>query len=172
MTRKIAVFLALILALPSVVLATKGEFDAYKELEKSQVPSGAMGTYVKPTFQYKAGNLRDPFKPEQEEVKEQKIGLLPVIKEKKPLPSLNVQGLVLGGAFPQVIINNTILKVGDKISDVSIVNIEKKGITVNYSDAEYILPAPADQPIAQSQKGAARQDDRAIRERIAAPGFF
>jgi hypothetical protein len=66
--------------------------------------------------------------------------------EKKPLPELKVQGVIWGGNFPQAIVNNKVLKVGDTVEGVEIKSIDKKGITVLFEGSESTISSPAAGP--------------------------
>ena len=105
-------------------------------------------------IEYNAENLSDPFfdyKAEKMENEARK----PV--ELKPLPPLNVLGMIWGGNFPQAIINNRIVKLGDTVEGVRIKEINKDGITVIYNEQVYKLDSPANinygSIIKESQKG-------------------
>jgi len=80
-------------------------------------------------IEYKSEDLRDPFE------KEQPKGQI----ETNLLPSLQVQGIVWGGSFPQAIINNKVLRVGDTIEGVRITNITKDSVTVFFGNRQYNL---------------------------------
>lgn len=114
-----------------------------KELEKSeqtnsksQLPS----TIVRPNIEYESENLRDPFRGFIEErvtaVKEE--GRIEI-----PLPSLNVQGIIWGGKFPQAIINHKVVKVEDTIEGARIIDINEDGVTVFFNNRKYNLSSPA-----------------------------
>ncbi len=105
----------------------------------------------RPVVEYQAENLRDPFKrkvtdikgaPASEEAK-------PTAAEtQKPLPLLEIQGIVWGGTFPQAIIENKVVKTGDFIKigqaeAAKIINIDKEGVTVYFDGQNYKLPSPA-----------------------------
>ncbi|MDD5505631.1 MAG: hypothetical protein PHR73_02615 [Candidatus Omnitrophica bacterium] len=112
------------------------------------------GVISRPVIEYTSGDLRDPFsdlfqlaaEKEKKEKEEQKIQApLENIEPEKPLPSLDkfkVQGLIWGGKFPQAIINNKVLGVGDSIEGVEIVNIDKKGITLDFAGRKAVLANP------------------------------
>ncbi len=80
-------------------------------------------------IEYKAEDLRDPF--EMEQPKEQ--------IEEKPLPSLKAQGIVWGGSFPQAIINNVVVRIGDTIEEARIISIAKNSVTVFFGNRQYNL---------------------------------
>ncbi|MDP2831350.1 MAG: hypothetical protein Q8O02_03795, partial [Candidatus Omnitrophota bacterium] len=64
------------------------------------------------------------------------------IKPKLDLGKLEVQGIIWGVKIPQVIINNTVLTIGDLIEDAEVLSIEKKGIVLSFNGAIYDLAAP------------------------------
>lgn len=93
--------------------------------------------------EYTADGLRDPFedylieeaaRAPQEELKEEVL---------LPLPSLSIQGIIWGARFPQAIINNKVVKIGDTIEGVHIVDINKNGVAVFFGNQEYNLSSPA-----------------------------
>ena len=101
------------------------------------------GVISRPVIEYSSGDLRDPFgdllqlaiEKEQKAKEVQDVVAAPKdsTEPAKPMPSLDkfkVQGVIWGGKFPQAIINNKILGVGDLIEGAEIVSIEKKGITL------------------------------------------
>ncbi|RJP28221.1 MAG: hypothetical protein C4533_07030 [Candidatus Omnitrophota bacterium] len=100
-----------------------------------------LGSMLKLPKEYAATNLRDPFekryKQEEQRAEEGASG------EAVNLPELKVQGLIWGSELPQAIINNKVVKVGDTISGVEILEINDKGITVLFDYIKYDLPAPA-----------------------------
>jgi hypothetical protein len=64
-----------------------------------------------------------------------------------------VQGVIWGTELPQAIINNKVVKVGDTIEEVRILDIQKGGITVFYKSRNYTISSPAGvdlQPKAQT----------------------
>ena len=104
-------------------------------LEKTAQPE----VIVRPNVEYKAEGLRDPFQgPIRKETGEE-----PGKITETPPPSLTVQGIIWGGRFPQAIINNKVVKVGDTIEGVRITDINKDGITIFYEDRQYNLSSPA-----------------------------
>jgi len=106
----------------------------FKEMEA--VPENSL----MPNIEYKAGDLRDPFRSlrKEKQIKEQ----LPQKQiQEKPLPTLTIQGIVWGGASPQAIINNKVVKIGDTIDKVQIVDINKSAIIVSFENRQYNLPS-------------------------------
>ncbi|MDP1852685.1 MAG: hypothetical protein Q8L26_00535 [Candidatus Omnitrophota bacterium] len=61
-----------------------------------------------------------------------------------PLPSLTVQGVVWGGQYPQAIINNTVVKTGEKIEDVEILEIAKDKIKLLYKGRNFFIGVSAE----------------------------
>ncbi len=107
-----------------------------------------------PAAEYKASAVRDPFKAKALDIK--KFNETPV--DKRPLPKLNVQGLVWGGNTPQAIIDNKVVKIGDIIQGMRIVAITKEGVTVNLDKEEYIISVPLISDIGASSKNSGGED--------------
>lgn len=91
--------------------------------------------------EYKAEGLRDPFREEKIEtkVKEEPQEEIEVVS----LPNIAIQGIVWGGVFPQAIINNKVVKIGDTIGETKIIDIGKSGIIVLQENKKYKLAAPS-----------------------------
>lgn len=130
--------------------APKMDFTSSKLLEgeeiakKASVPDKANkeDRVIRPVVVYSGQGLRDPFEPLVIEKKEEIAKEAP--KEViKPLPPLQVQGLLWGGDFPQAIINNKVVKVGDSLGEVKITAISKEGVTVFFAGKEHHLSSPA-----------------------------
>lgn len=102
-------------------------------------------------IEYKAEDLRDPFKKEEPEV--QKLEE-PLIEVSQPLTGFIVTGIVWGN-IPQAIINEKIVKIGDTIDEARVVNIDKYGVTLFFENREYTLPSPASitKDIKKSEQG-------------------
>lgn len=58
---------------------------------------------------------------------------------KVPLPALAVEGLIWNSDMPQAIVNGKVLRIGDFIEGIEIVNIEKQGITVDYNNERVLI---------------------------------
>lgn len=103
----------------------------------------------RPVVEYQAGNLRDPFQraisiKDAQGPEETKSAT----QTQKPLPLLEIQGIVWGGIFPQAIIENKVVKAGDLIKvgqaqEAKIISIDKEGVTVYFDGQNYKLPSPA-----------------------------
>jgi len=130
------------------LFAEHAEFKAIKELEQIE-KTPPPERIARPKVEYKAGGLRDPFQRfepgmgHKTTAEQSKISETPEKQAQAALSSLTVQGLIWGGRFPQAIINNKVLKIGDTIDKVSIINIDKDGVTVSFEETEYRLPSPA-----------------------------
>jgi len=113
-------FMSMVIPLKTVTAAETTAPEGYQEANK---------------IEYKSEDSRDPFQEEKIEIEEQ-----PQVQiETKPLPSLQIQGIVWGGGFPQAIINNKVVRVGDTIEEVRITDINKSGVTVFSGNRQYNL---------------------------------
>lgn len=98
---------------------------------------------IRPEIKYSGEGLKDPFLPL---VREKKIETMPVVRQEetvKELPPLTVQGLIWGGAFPQAIINNKVVRAGDSIGEVRVKTIDDEGVVVLFANMEHKLLPPA-----------------------------
>ena len=86
-------------------------------------------------IEYTSEGLRDPFQKEKIERKEQPQQPMQI----SPLPALQIQGIVWGGSLPQAIINNKVVRVGDTMGGVRIIDINKSGVSVFFENREYNL---------------------------------
>ena len=59
--------------------------------------------------------------------------------EKLPIPDLNIEGLIWNSDMPQAIVNGSVVKIGDHIEGVRIVEIDKKGITIDYEGQKVLI---------------------------------
>jgi len=112
------------------------------------------GLVLRPVIEYSSGDLRDPFNDlfYLEKKKDDQIVQAPEegVEQQEPLPSLDnfkVKGVIWGGKFPLVIINDKMLKVGDLINDAEIVSITKEGIVLNFSGRIATLVTPGNVPV-------------------------
>ena len=112
--------------------------EALKRIDAEEPPSDAAFEIERPMVVYSAGNLRDPFLT----TIPQELGAATKNKEEEKLPSLTIQGLIFGPKFPQAIINNKVLKVGDQISGATVTAINKDEISVLFNDKYYKLTSP------------------------------
>jgi hypothetical protein len=112
-----------------------------QEVERQVLaPPEPAAVIIKPTFEYTAEELRDPF----EGIKEQgdeAAGRQDV--PASPLPPLIVKGVVWGSETSQAIINDQVVRPGDTIGEVRIISIDKEGVKVLHQGCPYELSAPA-----------------------------
>ena len=59
--------------------------------------------------------------------------------EKLPIPDLNIEGLIWNSDMPQAIINGSVIKIGDYIEGVKVIEIDKKGITIEYEGQKVLI---------------------------------
>lgn len=116
--------------------------------------AASMEIIARPKPKYKAADLRNPFRSPfdetvNEKATEKKAADLKTIE--KPLPALAVQGVIWGGSFPQAIINDKVVKVGDVIEGASIIGIDKDGVEVSFDKRKYSLPSPAGRPVSSKK---------------------
>jgi len=95
---------------------------------KAQEVTTSAGSQEANKIEYKAEGLKDPF--QEEEIEAPGI---------RALPSMTIQGIVWGGSFPQAIINNKVVRVGDTIEGVEITDIDKNRVTVLFENQKYTL---------------------------------
>ncbi len=125
------------------VFAERSDYQLGKQLEAQEQTPGVQ-IPVRPAVQYKSQDQRDPFKGiTKDDFREKQGSATIVTPEDKPLPALTVQGIIWGAKFPQAIINNKVVKVGDMLQGVKILSIDKNGITVLFDGRQVTLSAPA-----------------------------
>ena len=99
----------------------------------------------RPDIEYEAQDLKDPFEPPIEKIElieELEEEVMPEAEPELPLPSLGVEGLVWGGSLPLAIINKKIVRIGDMIEGVQIIDINKEGIDISFDNRSHHLPSP------------------------------
>ncbi len=109
----------------------------------------------RPVIEYGANDFRDPFYPqvfipEKEEPKVEKVEVAgPKATE---LFSLLIQGIIWNSDNPLAIINNQVLKKGEALlmpkeadarGEITIMEIDKDGVTIMYAGQVEKLPSPA-----------------------------
>jgi hypothetical protein len=112
-------------------------------MEKAGMKIGKrVETIIRPNVEYKATGLRNPFEQPVLGSEDNADGSL--VAKEATLPSLTVQGIIWEGSPKQAIINNKVVKVGDTLESVDIVDINKEGVTVLFAGVEHKLTtAPA-----------------------------
>ncbi len=56
-----------------------------------------------------------------------------------PLPKLTIEGIIWNSDMPQAIVDGKVVRIGDVIKNVEIIDIEKKGIIVNYNGEKVLI---------------------------------
>lgn len=100
----------------------------------------------RPNVEYKADNLRDPFQTyviEKKKAEAVQAGTSQPEEESVTPPALTVQGIIWGGRFPQAIINNKVVRVGDIIEEAEITDISKEGVIITFKNRQFNLSSPA-----------------------------
>ena len=131
-------------SLPTAVATAAGSKAAAATIakpatERPAPPPGGLPQEVAPTeLDYTAEQLRDPF-----------VSLLPqevsADSSPKALPSLRLQGLMYGSVRPRAIIEGKVVKEGDHVGEVEVVQILRDGVLLTYQNRRFFLrsgPAP------------------------------
>ncbi|MDI6605996.1 MAG: hypothetical protein QME65_02490 [Candidatus Omnitrophota bacterium] len=133
----------------SAFSATRPEH--YQELidmsKQQEVAVAPLSDIVRPAVEYEAEDFRDPFQKPSVESKTV-VGKEESYSESEQraaefLNSLQVQGIILGGRFPQAIVNNNVIKVGDRVGEARIIGITKAGISIFLYNRIYNISSPA-----------------------------
>lgn len=96
----------------------------------------------RPRVEYNAGSLKDPFVSSTEKRDDLSQGSPGEQGSQSQMVSLDVQGLIWGGRFPQAIINNKVVKVGDEVGGAKVIDIAKDGVVVLSGVQTYKIPSP------------------------------
>jgi len=143
----IALFIAYILINHLVSVRSFAQINGSPiQIEKSgkEQLGGSQGVIIeKPKKEYEAGDLRDPFRGYEEKREKPTESQTPSGKVEEPLPNLEVQGIIWGGSIKQAIINNKVVKPGDMIGNIKILDINKDSVTVLFNNRERNLSSPA-----------------------------
>lgn len=122
---------------------------AIKKLEEEKQSQENIEVIIRPQVEYTENNSRDPFEPyikeeemEPDQPTAENMPVPPPVKPELKVP-MTVQGIIWGGSIPQAIINNKVVKVGDKIEEAEITAIGKDGIEVSYNNFKYNIVSPA-----------------------------
>jgi len=130
----------------------RDNYNVVLEKAEKEIAASAEQVIIRPTVNYTASNLRDPFKGPQDDKEE---------KEEGPakLPELKLQGIVWGTDNPQAIINNIVVKKGDAIAGgVRILEINKDGVVVFFKNRNYNLSSPVMEQLEKIQKKGGTDD--------------
>ncbi len=99
-------------------------------------PASEYDIVKRPSVQYTAEALRDPFRGYRPVVEDYTVDTTEEIVSTEP-PQLSIQGIVWGNNNPQAIIENKVVKIGDTINEATILDISKDGIAVLYKNRKY-----------------------------------
>ena len=127
---------------PKIIWAVPASYQAIQEIKEAEQQEPPVIIIEVPQLEYTTGNLRDPFEPEPFEEEEEEALMNQTTSQSK-LPFLSIQGIVWGSGLPQAIINNQVVKIGDLIKGVRVVDISKEGVTVFYEGRQQLIAAPA-----------------------------
>lgn len=116
-----------------VLYAEPSQLKAIKSVEDAQAREQDL--IVRPKVEYRASSLRDPF---TGMMIHENAGKDTSVAE-TPLPNLTVKGIIWGGRFPQAIIDNKVLGVGDSIQGARITAIGKEGVTLLFGGKSFTL---------------------------------
>ncbi len=97
-----------------------------------------------PVVEFKPQKAKDPFRKavgKEAEAKKEEV-VVPIVKPERPLPQFTVQGIFWGGRYPQAIIDDVVVKVGDTVKEAVIVDISRDGITVSFDNKLHTIAAP------------------------------
>ncbi len=120
------------------ISVAKTDWEAIEKLEEEEKAKAPQETVVRPKVEYQAEGLRDPFQmPISDKAVQEETTQAP--EREIPPPSLSVQGVIWGGNFPQAIINNRVLKLGDTIEGARIVSIDKNVVIIFFQGRQYNL---------------------------------
>jgi hypothetical protein len=122
--------------------AVPASYQAIQDLKDSEKQEPQMVIEVSPV-EYTADNLRDPFEPgafqEESDLGEQGFPN----QTDRQAPAITIQGIIWGGNLPQAIINDRVVKIGDTVEGVPIIDISKEGVTLFYNGQEQKITSPA-----------------------------
>ena len=113
-------------------------------------------------LEYNAETFRDPMKsllptepvqPAALSVAQETEPKLPPPQAEPEAPVATLEGMVWGGRFPQAIINGEVYSVGDTIDGALITAIDRGGVTVETSDAKFVISPSSGSPSRVRQIG-------------------
>ncbi len=128
------------------VFAIHAEWEQIKKFEEEE-KKPPLEQIKRPQVEYRAeaDGLRDPFQGlDLDKVTEPGAVESTGLPDEMPVLSLTVQGIIWGGKFPQAIVNNKVVKVGDTIEGGSrVLSIDRNRIIVFFAGRQYSFPSPA-----------------------------
>lgn len=93
---------------------------------------------------YKGAGYESPFKTALPEKADNQEGENLPPKEEISLPALTVKGVIWGGRFPQAILNDTVVREGDRIEEAKVLEISKDEIKLEFKGKVFILNTHSD----------------------------
>ncbi len=135
------VFLLTVFFMAGSAFAGRSEFEAMRKLEEDQKPK-IQEKIVKPKAEYTAKGLRDPFQTPFVGKSTSGSGAVASGPGGASLGLLKLQGVIWGGKFPQAIINNRVVKIGDTIERALVVDINRYGVVLFLDGSQYTLSSP------------------------------
>ncbi len=130
--------LAVVFVMAGSAFAARAQFEEMKKMEEAEKPKIQV---ERPKAEYKAKGLRDPFQTPFEKKYSAGSGTAPESWEAS-LGYLKLQGVIWGGSFPQAIVNNRVVKIGDAIEGALVVDINKYGVVLFLNGKQYTLTSP------------------------------
>ncbi|MCX5697272.1 MAG: hypothetical protein NTU54_04820 [Candidatus Omnitrophica bacterium] len=133
--------------------------DSYKIVTQAEEQEKKASAEIeRPSVEYKSPGAKDPFILYTGGKKTAKIlGSIEITS----LPSdFTLDGIVWGGRLNQAIIKRKIVKVGDTLEDVKILDITKNGVSVFYKGRKFELSSPAAIKIEKLNKKSGGEDEK------------
>jgi hypothetical protein len=138
-------FCLVIFVFPLLIFSQEPKLRGHQEILK------------RPNLKYTASDFRDPFIPQMPIPQEEEAPKIERIEKKvrakiSELFSFSIQGIIWNPDKPMAIINNNVLKKGDILfmadkkgtaEEITIVDIDKDGVTIGYAGEEEKLAYPA-----------------------------
>ena len=139
MMDKTSRFIMLFLSLVFIFFLKSYAFDIGKHLSEAEASKKEPGMIIeRPRIEYRARGLRNPFQQPLSTIEEKPVRAEEsVVIDPVSLPVLNVQGIIWQGNPKQAIINNRVMKVGDSLDNIDIIDISKEGVTVLYAGVQH-----------------------------------
>ncbi len=149
----------------SVCLYAQSTFKSIEKLEataKSNVELADEDVLQRAKLEYKADKLRDPFQknfiittpaPGEISEEEKEVSAEQSAEDTAAVAAIKLQGLIWGGNVPQAIVNESVVKTGDVVDNMQIIEITKDGVSVLFNNRVYNLSSPASVNLKDANKG-------------------
>jgi sRNA-binding protein len=111
--------------------------------QEAEYAENALAAIERPTAEYKAEAFRDPFVPLLKRDDSDRGDEFGGDADDSFVKDLSVSGIIVGGKFPQAIINRQVVKVGDMIGEAKVLEIKKEGVTLYYKSNNIVISSPA-----------------------------